>query len=1193
MFEKIFEKYFYILQNNLKPSIEYIYNLPQSSWSFFVTTLFKEGILKKQFFLSFDSDFIVMILPDKQLAKQIYEETLFFIPEDYVYLFLELDGIPYEWSPHDLYISGQRIRTLHAIKNHKKGIIFTTIQAVLKKLPSIELWKNNTLHLKINQQIQFNELLQILIGYGYRSVEKVEDIGEFSLKGEILDIYPVHLDRPVRIDFFDIEIESIRTFDPETQRSLDRINEIEILPTGELTLTKEQFLKLKEKLLKLNESLRKPDWLFLKSYEDYTLLNNRELSGLIEVVGFQFPLETIWKYFKKLPFCIFALEEQLEKQKNKLFKEYEILYQNYKEQKIALPPEELLDKNFDFEEFPFPSIFVHFLYDLENKNPELKYIQNHLSDTEKFKGKITDFRNYVNQLLKNDSFVIVSSAYEVQLERIASFLKNEQISYKKIEELNKDIFNLQSIYLVESPFSKGFSFPEENFYWFTDSDIFGKTISKKFQYKAKYVSPLESYLDLKEGDYVVHINHGIGRFLRLERIKAAGRERDCLVIEYADNDILYVPLDQISLIQRYLSPEENPKLDHLGKASFKKVREKVEKNIEEFAKELMELYAARLELKGYAFPPDSEFQEEFERQFPYEETPDQIKAIEDVKRDMESERPMDRLICGDVGYGKTEVAIRAVFKCVMAGKQAVVICPTTILARQHYINFKERFKNFPVKVEWISGLRTQQEIRKIKRDLKEKKIDVIIGTHALLAKDIQIPELGLLVIDEEQRFGVVHKEKLKQLKKTVDVLTLSATPIPRTLHMSLIGIRDLSIINTPPKERKPVETYVLEDSDQTLKEAILKELKRGGQIFYLHNRIKTLDIVAERIRSLVPDIRIAILHSKLHDKDIDTILNDFMEQKYDLLLTTTIIENGIDMPNVNTLIVDEADKFGLSQLYQLRGRVGRSSRQAYAYFFHKGKQVLTEEAQKRLNTLLEYQELGSGFKIAMRDLEIRGAGNILGKEQSGDIIEVGYELYLKLLENAIKKLRGEKIEQEIRCNIYFQFDFYLSENYIKDTRQRIEFYKKFESAKSLEEYEDVLQELKDRFGEPDEQSKIFILLEEIRTLGTQLGIESISENNGVIQIQPSKYFKVPIDKMMEIIQSRKSFYIKPGNTKYIFLDTLRLEYLKKNQLKYEDLKIPVTEEDLKNLISHLKELVDLVSNNKNQNKKNQKQKTIA
>ncbi len=1180
MFKYYLNQFF---ENFIKKNVQdfplYIYNLPQSSWSFFISSLFWVGLINKKLYNTAESNQIVFIFPDSLIAKQIYEEANFFLNKEYLYLFIEPDGIPYEWSAHDLTITGNRIRTLNAIIQNLPGIIFTTIRSITKKIVPIEYSQNYQFTLRVEQKTNINEILETLIGYGYTNVTKVENKAEFSLKGEILDIYPIHLDYPVRIDFFDNYIESIRFFHPENQKSIEKIEEVVILPASEFVINREQYLKLKKILLDFPENLRKPDWLFEDSKDSYKILNSRECIGLSDLIGFSIELKTIWDYFKIEPLCIVALEEQISKQYEILINEYQTLYNNYKNEKISLPPEKLIDTDNKFIKIN-NKIFIHHLHNL-NEKKEINYIvQNTLCDSQKFRGKITEFRNLIRELQQNKNLVFITSYYDIQLDRIETFLKNEQIKYKRIQTPNEtwDSENYQ-IFLIESPLNKGFTYVEENLYFFTDSDLFGKTYSKKFKYNTKYISPLDSYLDLKEGDYVVHINHGIGKFLRLERIKAAGIERDCFVIEYADKDILYLPLDQISLIQRYLSPEENPRLDHLGKSSFKKIKEKVEKNVEKFAKELLEIYAARLELRGYAFPPDTELQEEFESEFPYEETPDQIRAIEEVKKDMESPRPMDRLICGDVGYGKTEVAIRAIFKCVLAGKQAAVICPTTILARQHYINFKERFKSYPIKIDWISGLRTQQEINKTKKKLKNKEIDVIIGTHALLSKNLDIPELGLLVIDEEQKFGVLHKEQLKKLKKHVDVLTLTATPIPRTLHMSLIGIRDLSIINTPPKERKPVETYVLEDSDAILKEAILKELNRGGQVFFLHNRIKTIESIAERIRSLIPDIRIAILHSKIHEEDKDNILNDFIDKKYDLLLTTSIIENGIDMPNVNTLIVDEADKFGLSQLYQLRGRVGRSDKQAYAYFLHNGIKTLTEEAQKRLNTLLEYQELGSGFKIAMRDLEIRGAGNILGKEQSGDIIEVGYELYLKMLENTIKKLKGEQIEEPVPCYTHFKFNYYLSENYIKDTRQRIEFYKKLESTTTIEQFNDIINELMDRFGEPDEQSKIFLLIEEIRALGSQLGIESISENNGTIQIQPSKKFKVPIDKMLEIINKQKTFYLKPGNTKYIFLDTLRLQYLRNKNLKYSDISIQTTKEDLIYLKEKLKELMEIANKN--------------
>ncbi len=1157
---------FFIDKKNLNFSV---YHLPLSSWAFFISSFYSEYIKKEHLCKS-----LFVILPNSSLANRLYNELRFFLNQDEVYYYPEFDGIPYEWTIHDIYSSGERIKTIINLIEKKEGIVITTIRAIARKIFS-NITSIKPIQLKIRQEIKLYELLEKLLGYGYRKEEKVENKGEFSIKGEIIDVYPVQLDNPIRISLFDTTIESIRIFDPETQKSIQNIEVISILPVSEIILSKEQFKDLKNKLLSLPKNLTKPEWLFKENLEAYHLINSRDLPGLHEVIGYAFNLVTIFDLIE-LNFVLFiGLEDQIKHQLDLLKKEYNVLYENFKNQKICLTPEEIIQLDVLEKIQQNPIIKLHFMHNLNYIDTNHQYIQNLLEDSYKFKGKITEFRKYVEELLKQNQKIIITSSENLYIEKIKTILKNENFKFK--ENLTENIES--SIYLIKSNLSEGFVYKNQSLYFITDSDIFGKTIYKKF-FKNSKISPLESYLDLKEGDYVVHINHGIGKFLRLERIQAAGILRECLVIEYADKDILYVPLDQISMIQRYLSPEQKPKLDHLGKASFKKIKEKVEKNIESFAKELLEIYAGRLNQKGFAFLPDTIEQKEFEYKFPYEETPDQIRAIEEVKKDMESEKPMDRLVCGDVGYGKTEVAIRAVFKCVMSNKQAIIICPTTILARQHYNTFKERFKDYPFTIDWISSLRTNKENELVKKQLKEGKLDIVIGTHALLSNTVSIPNLGLLVIDEEQKFGVIHKEKLKKIKKTVDVLTLSATPIPRTLHMSLIGIRDLSVINTPPRERKPVETYVLENSDVILKDAILRELERNGQIFYLHNRIQTLHICAEKIRSLVPDIRIAILHSKMNDYDIDITLSDFLDRKYDLLLTTTIIENGIDIPNVNTLIVENADTFGLSQLYQLRGRVGRSEKQAYAYFFYENKKNLSEEAMKRLNSILEYQELGSGFKIAMRDLEIRGAGNILGKEQSGDIVQIGYELYLKLLEKAVKKLKGETLQAEVRCNIFFSFDFFISEKYIKDTRQRIEFYKKFESANSLQEFEFVLMEMKDRFGSPDEKTKIFLTLEKIKVLGTQLGIESISENDGEIWIKPSSFFKVPINTLLAFLRSNtRGLYIKPGNTKYLFFDTKRLKYLKEKGLNFKDLEIHTTLEDLQNLTQALIDLTKIIESN--------------
>ena len=537
----------------------------------------------------------------------------------------------------------------------------------------------------------------------------------------------------------------------------------------------------------------------------------------------------------------------------------------------------------------------------------------------------------------------------------------------------------------------------------------------------------------------------------------------------------------------------------------------------------------RMSRKGYGFPPDTQWQDQFEADFPFEETPDQISAIEAVKADMEADRPMDRLVCGDVGYGKTEVAIRAAFKAVMAGKQVAIVAPTTILALQHYKNISARFQDYPISVDWISRFRTRGAVREIKGRLLRGELDVIIGTHALLGNDLHIRNLGLLIIDEEQRFGVTHKEAIKKMKALVDVITLSATPIPRTLHMSLVGIRDLSIIQTPPVDRRPVHTYVMEDNESVVAEAIRRELDRGGQVFYLHNRIESIEAVAESVRELIPDASIAVLHGKLPEEDVEDTLLRFMEQRFDILITTAIIENGIDMPNVNTLIVDRADAFGLSQLYQIRGRVGRSGRQAYAYFLYKPGRVLTETAQKRLNTLLEYQDLGSGFRVAMRDLEIRGAGNILGREQSGSIIEVGYEMYVKLLEDAVHRLRGEAVVSDIRPLVSLNTDFLLPEEYIPDTRQRIEFYKRFEGARDEEEVVELAREMEDRFGHPPESARIFVAVEVVRAQAAQIGFESVQQDEkGAVLLTAGDALRVPGQTIIALLQRTPELSVHPG-----------------------------------------------------------------
>ncbi|MCB1138958.1 MAG: transcription-repair coupling factor [Leptospiraceae bacterium] len=1122
---------------------------------------------------------------------------LFLSPREFT-IIPERDGIPYDGARRDAGIAGQRVHGILDLRENRSGLYIAPMGALMRRIQDPGVWEKGTLNLRSGQTMDPSQLLMRLVGLGYHRVERVEGPGDICLKGSVLDIYSPGQD-PLRLDFFDIEIDSIRHFDPETQRSRETLETVEILPASEDLLSLTRLPEFLNHLKKRFTDASEPDWwddlknrtLASGLDPDLQFLAGRDISGLEDLLIDFLPSTALLDLFPEKPLVFLVQPEEIEKHRQRVVTEFQTIYEAECQDLMVAPPETLLEMDplqlevLEQDEGSPSSALPENIRSMFRLTEDLANLDS-ASDVQRpllqaatgFQGRISELRKAVEDKLQSGATVVLTSPYHAQIQRISGIFRGEPVELSVMEDPSgplefdstDDAANASSsgksskgakakasgqskgkesggksrkkdpapvLYVIQNFRNSGFEIPELNLYVWSDHDIFGRGYRKRNRFKARTSSPIESFLDLKEGDFVVHINHGVGKFLKLERVKAAGRERDFLVLEYAEQDRLFVPLDQISLVQKYAAPTEKPRLDHLGRASFKKVRQRVEERIEEFAEELLKIYAARMSRKGYAYPPDSPWQEEFEAAFPFEETPDQITAIESVKQDLETPRPMDRLVCGDVGYGKTEVAIRAAFKAVMGGKQVAVICPTTILALQHFKNFKERYSDFPVRVDWISRFRTRKEITETKEKLQQGEVDVVIGTHALLAKDIKFKNLGLLIVDEEQRFGVTHKEALKKMKALVDVLTLTATPIPRTLHLSLTGIRDLSIIQTPPRDRRPVQTYVMEDSDTVLVEAIQREMERGGQIFYLHNRIQDLDAVASRIEQLMPDVSFTTLHGQMDEDDIENILLDFVNRKYDLLLTTAIIENGIDMPNVNTLIVDRADGFGLSQLYQIRGRVGRASRQAYAYFFHPGKHILTEQAQKRLNTLLEYQELGSGFKVAMRDLEIRGAGNLLGKEQSGDIMDVGYELYIKFLDDAVRRLKGEEVPSDFRCAVNLKTDFYLPDDYIPDTRQKIEFYKRFEAAIDLEEVEALAAEMEDRFGEPIGPARQFVLVEKIRTLCSYAGFESVFEETaGVIQLEAGEHFRIPPEHMIKVLKSGKGFRVKPGKSDTLYFE---------------------------------------------------------
>jgi len=910
---------------------------------------------------------LMIVAPDAVRLVELERELQFFAPHLSVASLPGRGIIPYEPIRMDSSIAAQRVAAISRLASRKADMLLVTPEALLGRIPDPARWP--TLELAAGNFYARDSLITSLLDLGYHRVDLVEAVGQFSVKGSVLDLFAAQLEHPLRLDFLGDELESMHAFDIESQRRRQAIGNLLVGPVQEFVLQEGERQRFQKEC-------QARGW----SAEEETI------SSLLPLA---FPLAVPSALLCDLPgvgrFCAIEWERTRERFVA-LLSELEALHER---SAVGLPPDQL-----------FFTDVLSWLEGRADRFSALVGTPTGFQPATAFNGRIPQVRATLAELVQQGARVVVTSPHEAQQKRIASFLQTEGNPVHYLAEIT-DLPDAPSAGLfVALAFQKqGFALPAEGLYFWTDNEIFGRS-ARTARFKSEFSTALSSFIDLKENDYVVHIKHGIGKFLRLERVTADQKERDFLVLEYAGGDILYVPLDQISLVQRYVAPVSEPRLDSLGKASFQKVRERVARRVEELAGTLIEIYAARMARKGYAFPPDSPFQLEFEADFAFEETPDQITAIAAIKADMESERPMDRLVCGDVGYGKTEVAMRAMFKAVMAGKQVVFIAPTTILVLQHFRTLQERFKNFPVNIEQISRFRTAGEVRSVRHGLKEGTVDIVVGTHALLNRYVRYKNLGILIIDEEQRFGVAHKEEIKRLKNTVDVLTLSATPIPRTLHMSLVGIRDLSLIQTPPRNRLPILTHVVEDRDELIRDAILHELDRQGQVFFLHNRIDSLPLVEARLQSLIPEARLAVLHGQMSEETIEDTILDFMEQRYDVLITTTIIESGIDMPAVNTLIVDQAHTFGLAQLYQIRGRVGRSDRQAHAYLLIPLDRSLTEVAQKRLNTIQEYTELGSGFKVAMRDLEIRGAGNIIGQEQSGDIMEVGFELYVKLLEEA-------------------------------------------------------------------------------------------------------------------------------------------------------------------------------------------------
>ncbi|WP_240377884.1 transcription-repair coupling factor [Bacillus piscicola] len=1039
-------------------------------------------------------------------AQKLYED-LSDLLDDEVLLYPVNEMISSEIATASPEMRAQRIDVLNKLTNSDfKGTIIVPAAGMRRLLPPAELWESSQLSLSRGKDIELAAFTANLNALGYQRTEMVSAPGEFSIRGGIIDIYALTEENPLRIELFDTEIDSLRYFQAEDQRSLGEIEEVIVGPAQETILYEEQFnraaAKLEESLAttlkKVTDQAVKEKLQEHLSYEKEQLEQQTRFQGLYKYMEFYYEAPaTLLSYFPEdtvLYFDEISRVQEMAEQLDKEEAEWALAMLEQGEIPKGLSMGISLDKTLAVRDNPriYFSLFLRNIPSLHPQN--VANIQ--CRSMQQFHGQMPVLQKEIERWLKGEYTVVFTAASEDRAHRLQNVLNDYDVE-ADILERNANYRNDRAS-IVIGQLNSGFEMPMEKIAVVTDEEVFTKKVHRpRRRQKLSNAERIKSYSELQVGDLVVHVNHGIGKYLGIETLEVNGIHKDYLNISYAGNDKLYVPVEQIDQVQKYVGSEEkDPKISKLGGSEWKRVKRRVESSVQDIADDLIKLYAEREASKGHAFRSHDTEEQAFASSFPYQETEDQLKAIQEIKEDMERERPMDRLLCGDVGYGKTEVAIRAIFKAILDGKQVAMLVPTTILAQQHYDTISERFADHPINIGLLSRFRSRKQQTETIRSLKTGGIDIVIGTHRLLSKDIKYKDLGLLVVDEEQRFGVTHKEKIKQMKADVDVLTLTATPIPRTLHMSMLGVRDLSIIETPPENRFPVQTYVLEYNAALMKEAVEREIARGGQVYFLYNRVDDISRMAEQIAALVPEAEVTYAHGQMNEQELEAVMIDFLEGSKDVLVTTTIIETGVDIPNVNTLIIYDADKMGLSQLYQLRGRVGRSNRVAYSYFTYQRDKVLTEVAEKRLQSIKEFTELGSGFKIAMRDLSIRGTGNILGSQQHGFIESVGFDLYSQMLKEAIDQRKGEQpTEKRMEFEIDVKVDAYIPTEYIEDSKQKIEMYKRFKGLETMTDLRDLQDEMIDRFGEfPKETADLFTIAK-IKIMAAENGVESIIQEN--------------------------------------------------------------------------------------------------
>ncbi len=1024
-----------------------------------------------------------------------------------VYLLSKRELTFYDVDAFSSESANDRLNIVSKLVKGEKIILVASIEAILNKFMDISIFKSLSKDLQVGEEIDLDNIVKLLINGGYERVQMVEAVGQFSLRGGIFDFFPPESQYPYRIELFDNEIDSIRSFEILSQRSIEVLGMAPLVPASEIFILeeyREKIIKSIDKDLKRvlsqgkfkelekenleNKFNKYKDYLQEKMFisntnlilpyipEDYLssiidYLDDNSLIFVDEPKRIEESLKDIKEDFVFRFTDLYYAGELLPSHEN-IFYTYDYL-SGQMNKKTLVTNSALLGINQSFNPKSIHNFNVKGMQSYHNKMELLK------EDLRHFK-----YRGYK---------VVILSGTEERGRRLHKTLLDMDIESNYVENKEEEIKSSQ-IFITSGSIKGGFEYSKIKFIVLSDKEVFGAAKSKRRKGPKKDRNKFINLVDLNVGDYVVHENHGIGRYEGVEQLDIQGIKKDYLTIRYRGHDKLYVHVDQMNLIQKHTGSDSvKPKINKLSSAEWSRTKGRVKKAVEEMAQDLLELYAKRESYKGFAFSQDNEWQRQFEDLFPFEETEGQLDSIVEIKRDMENIKPMDRLLCGDVGYGKTEVALRAAFKAIMDGKQVAILVPTTILAQQHYETMVNRFSDFPVKIGVLSRFVSNAKQKLTIDNMRKGVIDIVVGTHRLLSKDILFKDLGLLIIDEEQRFGVKHKEALKTLKETVDVLTLTATPIPRTLHMSLSGVRDMSVIEDPPEERFPVQTYVVEYNDQMIRDAILKEVSRGGQVYYVHNRVESIDKVGSRLKALIPEARFAIGHGQMGERQLEKVMVDFLEKEIDVLVCTTIIETGLDIPNVNTIIIQNADKMGLSQLYQLRGRVGRSNRLAYGYFTYEKNKVLSEIAEKRLRAIKEFTEFGSGFKIAMRDLEIRGAGSLLGLKQHGHIESIGYDLYVKFLNQAVKRLKGEVVEEQIDTTIDLDIDGYIENKYIEDEEQKIQIYKKISAVSSIEDYRELIDELIDRFGDLPKEVENLIDISYIRYFASKNSIKSISQ----------------------------------------------------------------------------------------------------